>query len=163
MPLAVIHMSTGALSENSLSDAVSEITDLFLHAQGAMPGSQAAREIARVDVIELPRNRTFLGGQCQDGLPVYRIEFTTPEGALDSYKRKRLVWSATDAILRAEGADLSDEANRHRVWCILTTVPDGSWACAGDVYTWDAIKRWVLLREIKFRKQMKRMLQPSVQ
>lgn len=163
MPLAVIHMSAGALSDSRLSDAVSDITDVFLEAQGAMSGSQAARAIARVDVVELPRNRSFIGGQMHDGAPVYRVEFSTPEGAMDNNKRKRLVWSTTDAILRAEGADLTDENNRHRVWCIISTVPDGSWACAGDIYTWESIKRWVILREIHFRKQMKRFLQPTVQ
>jgi phenylpyruvate tautomerase PptA (4-oxalocrotonate tautomerase family) len=146
MPLAVIHMSAGALDDSRL-----------------IAGSQAARSIARVDVMELPPNRTFIGGHPHDGAPVYRIEFCTPAGAMDSQKRKRLVWSATDAILRAEGADLSDENNRHRVWCIVTDVPDGNWACAGDIYTWDSIKRWVLLREIKFRKQMRKFLQPSIQ
>ena len=163
MPLAILHMSSGALSENRLSDAVSDITDIFLEAQGAIPGSQAARAIARIDVVEMPSNRTFIGGQPHEGPPVYRIEFTTPAGAMDSQKRKRLVWRATDAILRAEGADLTDENNRHRVWCIVTNVPDGNWACAGDIYTWDSIKRWVILREIRLRKQMKRLLQPSVQ
>lgn len=153
MPLAVLHLPQGALEYSLLTQAVGEITEAFLEAQGAMPGSAAAHALARVEVHEHPVRMVFLGGQPYTGRPLYRVEFSTPEGALDGEKRERLVRRVTDAILRAEGTnELSDE-QRHRVWCVIHPIPAEHWACAGRLWDWSSIKRWVKRCEIALRRQ----------
>jgi phenylpyruvate tautomerase PptA (4-oxalocrotonate tautomerase family) len=155
MPLAVLHLPQGALDYRQITQAVGEITEAFLEAQGAMPGSAAAHALARVEVQEHPVRMVFLGGQPYDGRPLYRVEFSSPVGALDLDRREWLVRRVTDSILKAEGTSDPADEQRHRVWCIIHPVPADHWACAGRLWDWASIKRWVKRCEIALRRQIR--------
>jgi phenylpyruvate tautomerase PptA (4-oxalocrotonate tautomerase family) len=77
------------------------------------------------------------------GLPHYRVEVTTPQGALDDQRRAGLVADVTELVLRADGS-LPTEANALRVWVLLHEVDEGSWGAAGRIWRLRDIATFVL-------------------
>jgi hypothetical protein len=153
MPLAVLHIPEDALSGGAIAELVVKVTQSFLAAQGASPGSEAAASICRVEVEIHPRRQVFIGGQAHDGQPLYRAEFWTPEAAVDLKRVEALFSQVTDAFLSAEGADVASVEARYRVWCLVHPVREGLWGCAGQPFSWRKIRLWVGRRDVAARRR----------
>ena len=77
------------------------------------------------------------------GLPHYRVQVTTPQGALDDERRAGLVADVTELVLRAEGSPVTAE-HAFRVWVLLDEIAEGSWGAEGRIWRFRDIARFVL-------------------
>lgn len=159
MPLVELSMTKGALSKEALAPLAERITLHVLRAQGARPGSDAARSISRVVFRQAEPDLVFVGGEVADN-PLYRIIVTTPEGALDAPTKVTLVEELTKVVLDAEGTPYR-EAEAERVWCVINEIPDGNWGSGGKIYPWRDIQKWVVRRDFLAKRQARKALEQA--
>jgi phenylpyruvate tautomerase PptA (4-oxalocrotonate tautomerase family) len=62
-------------------------------------------------------------------VPIYRVNATVPEGAMNEERKAGLVKDVTDLLLEADGG----EPDPLRVWVLIGEVPNGNWGAAGQV------------------------------
>jgi phenylpyruvate tautomerase PptA (4-oxalocrotonate tautomerase family) len=101
---------------------------VLLRAERA-PDTEFFRGITWCYVHELPAEMVLAAGR-PVAAPTFRIEVTTPEGALSERRRAELVAEATRVV--RERAGLSEE-DAMRVWVLCHEVPEGRWGAAGHV------------------------------
>ena len=69
--------------------------------------------------------------------PTFKLDVTTPEGALSDRRRKELVVEASSAIREAAGIP---EEEGLRVWVLCHEVAEGSWGAGGQVIEFEALR-----------------------
>jgi phenylpyruvate tautomerase PptA (4-oxalocrotonate tautomerase family) len=137
MPIFELTYPEGALTADARSKLMEDLTTALLKAERA-PDTDFFRSVTWSYVHELPAGSVHAAGQPVDA-PTFKIDVTTPEGALSDRRREELVADAT-AIVR-EAAGIADE-DALRVWVLLHEVAEGSWGAGGQVI------RFQQLREI---------------
>jgi hypothetical protein len=140
MPMIEITTTKGALEGEVKRELAGRLSSLVLEVE--------AGPNVRFDDVEhmqalawcfVREEDVFAGGK-ELAKPLYRIDVTLPEGApgvsgpLASRGRAILVRRATEAVLDAEGSEMT-MAEAHRVWVQIRFIPDGQWAGFGEVIT----------------------------
>jgi phenylpyruvate tautomerase PptA (4-oxalocrotonate tautomerase family) len=69
--------------------------------------------------------------------PTFKIDVTTPEGALSDRRREELVAEATSIVREAAGI-AEDQALR--VWVLMHEVAEGSWGAGGQVIHFEQLR-----------------------
>ena len=69
--------------------------------------------------------------------PTFKLDVSTPQGALSDRRRKELVAEATTAI--RDAADIPEDEGL-RVWVICHEVAEGSWGAGGQVIEFEALR-----------------------
>jgi phenylpyruvate tautomerase PptA (4-oxalocrotonate tautomerase family) len=128
MPIFELTYPEGALSPDSRAKLVEDLTTALLHAERA-PDTEFFRNITWSYVHELPAGSVNAAGKPVSE-PTFRIDVTTPEGALSDRRRKELVAEATKAVSEAAGLG---EADGLRVWVLMREIAEGSWGAGGQV------------------------------
>lgn len=127
---------SGALTADARLALVDELSAALLRAERA-PDNDFFRSVTWTFVHELPADAVFMGqGPVQ--APIFRVEVTTPHGALSDRRRGELVEAATAAAPRHAGLD-QDAALQ--VWVLCHEVPEGSWGAGGRVVEFEALRQ----------------------
>lgn len=125
----------GALSANVRERLVEELTTALLRAERA-PNTQFFRDVTWVYVHELPGDCVLSAGR-PVAKTTFRIDVTTPEGALSDRRRKELVGDVTRLVRDAAGIP---EEESLRVWVLCREIAEGSWGAGGQVVEFQALR-----------------------
>jgi phenylpyruvate tautomerase PptA (4-oxalocrotonate tautomerase family) len=140
VPIFELTYPEGALSPDARSKLVEDLTTALLRAERA-PDTDFFRSITWSYVHELPAGAVNAAGR-PVAEPTFKIDVTTPEGALSDRRRQELVAEATRVVRDAAG--LGDEDGL-RVWVLMHEVAEGRWGAGGQVIQFqqlvDAAKR----------------------
>ena len=98
MPIFELTYPEGALSADARSRLVEDLTTVLLRAERA-PDTEFFRNITWSYVHELPEGAVNAAGR-PVGEPTFKIDVTTPEGALSDRRREELVAEATPSSHR---------------------------------------------------------------
>ena len=128
MPMIDVTYPEGALSGDARAKLVDDLTSALLRAERA-PDTDFFRSVTWVYLHELPAHAVNAAG-APVAAPSFRVEVTTPEGALSDRRRAEMVESGTAAVLEAAG--LAEEDSM-RVWVVMREIDEGSWGAAGQV------------------------------
>jgi phenylpyruvate tautomerase PptA (4-oxalocrotonate tautomerase family) len=128
VPIFELTYPEGALSADARSQLLEDLTTVLLRAERA-PDTEFFRNVTWSYVHELPEGSVLAAGRPVSE-PTFRIDVTTPEGALSDRRRAELVAEATRVV--KEAAELGDEDGL-RVWVLCHEVAEGSWGVAGQV------------------------------
>ena len=135
MPIMDVTYPEGALSPESRDELIEELTGVLLRAERA-PDTEFFRSVTWVFVHELPVAHVYTAGRPAEA-SIFRIEATTPQGALSDRRREELVTNATEVGKRL--ADVPDE-QLLRVFVLCHEVDEGSWGAAGQVVRFQALR-----------------------
>ncbi len=128
MPMIDVTYPEGALAPEAREKLVEDLTAALLRAERA-PDTDFFRSVTWVYVHELPAGAVSASGQ-PVGEPTFRVEVTTPEGALSDRRRAEMVEAGTAAVLKAAGLGPEDGM---RVWVLMREIAEGSWGAGGQV------------------------------
>jgi phenylpyruvate tautomerase PptA (4-oxalocrotonate tautomerase family) len=128
MPIMNLTYPEGALSEEAKEKLSEELTTALLRAERA-PDTDFFRNITWLYIHELPEGNLRAAGVAVDK-PTFRLDVTTPEGALPERRRPEMVEAATKVIQEAAG--LGDE-DLLRIWVLLHDQPEGQWGAGGQI------------------------------
>jgi phenylpyruvate tautomerase PptA (4-oxalocrotonate tautomerase family) len=153
MPIFEITYPQGALEPDARAKLMDDLTTTLLHAERA-PETGFFRDVTWGYVHELPADSVIASGRPVTA-PTFKIDVTTPEGALSDRRREEYVAEATRLVREAAGIR---EEEGLRVFILMHEVADGSWGAAGQVI------RFSQLREIakEQREQAAQQEQPVV-
>jgi phenylpyruvate tautomerase PptA (4-oxalocrotonate tautomerase family) len=118
----------GTFTAEQREELTGELTTILLRAERA-PDTQFFADVTWVFVHELPEGHIVAGRKPVEK-PIFKLDVTTPEGALSDRRRKELVEAATGAILEAAGLE-PDQALR--VFVLCREIDEGSWGAGGQV------------------------------
>ncbi|MBA2631203.1 MAG: tautomerase family protein [Thermoleophilaceae bacterium] len=135
MPLMDVTYPQGAIAPEAREALVEDLTTVLLRAERA-PDTDFFRSVTWVYVHELPADCVLAAGRPVQA-PTFRIEVTTPEGALSDRRRKELVGEATRVVREAAGIA---EEEALRVWVLCHEVAEGSWGAGGQVVEFQALR-----------------------
>lgn len=136
MPMIDLAYPEGALSSADRESLVDELTTVLLRAERA-PDTEFFRSITWTFVHEYPAGTVLTAGR-PVAAPIFRVEVTTPEGALSDRRRAELVAAATKATCDVAG--IPDEEALQRVWVLCKEIPEGSWGAGGQVVQFKALR-----------------------
>jgi phenylpyruvate tautomerase PptA (4-oxalocrotonate tautomerase family) len=128
MPMIDVTYPKGALSPDQRGELVDELTTVLLRAEQA-PNTEFFRSITWTYVHELPEGTVLAAGR-PVAEPTFRVQVTTPEGALSDRRRAQLVAEATRVVREVAGIGEEDAL---RVWVLCHEIPEGRWGAAGQV------------------------------
>jgi phenylpyruvate tautomerase PptA (4-oxalocrotonate tautomerase family) len=135
MPVFEITYPQGALEPDARAKLVDEMTNTILRAEKA-PINDFFRSITWGHLHELPADSVIAGGRPVDK-PTFRLDLTTPEGALSDRRRELFTAEATKLILEAAGLPEEDAI---RVFVLMHEVAEGSWGAAGQVVRFEELR-----------------------
>lgn len=136
MPLIDVTCPAGALTDDQRDALVEGLTAALLRAERA-PDTQFFRDITWVYLHELPDGAVRAAGR-PVAQPTFRVESTTPEGALSDRRRAEFVAEATRVTCEVAGID--PEQALTRVWVLTHEVPEGSWCAGGQVIAFKMLR-----------------------
>lgn len=135
MPMMDVTYPAGALSEDQRTELADQLTTILLRAERA-PDTEFFRNVTWVYMHELPEGNVYAAGRPVEDA-IFRVDVTTPEGALSDRRREELVAAATGAV--REIAGIPDE-QALRVWVLCHEVDEGSWGAGGAVVRFEALR-----------------------
>jgi len=135
MPFMEITYPQGALSSDARATLTEELTTIMLRAERA-PDTEFFRNVTWLYTNELPGDCVHAAGVPVQA-PTFKLDVTTPQGALSDRRRKELVAEASAAIREAAGIPEEDGL---RVWVLCHEVAEGSWGAAGQVIEFEALR-----------------------
>ena len=135
MPMIDITYPEGALSAEQRAQLANELTTALLRAERA-PDTEFFRSVTWAYVHELPAEMVISAG-APVAKPTFRVEVTTPEGALSDRRRAELVGEATRVVREIAGIA---EEEALRVWVLCHEVPEGRWGAAGQVVRFEQLR-----------------------
>jgi len=135
MPMIDVTYPEGALTEDERSTLAEELTTVLLRAERA-PDTEFFRNVTLIYLHELPRGSVMAAGQ-PVAKPTFRLEVTTPEGALSDRRRAELVTEATRVV--REIAGIADEDSL-RIWVLCREIDEGSWGAGGNVIQFQQLR-----------------------
>jgi phenylpyruvate tautomerase PptA (4-oxalocrotonate tautomerase family) len=136
MPLIDVTYPQGALRAEQRAQLADGLTTVLLRAERA-PDTEFFRGITWCYLHELPAHALLAAGR-PVAEPVFRIEVTTPEGALSDRRRAELVAEATRVV--CEVAGIAEQDATLRVWVLCREVPEGSWGAGGQVVRFQQLR-----------------------
>jgi phenylpyruvate tautomerase PptA (4-oxalocrotonate tautomerase family) len=135
MPIFEITYPEGAISSDVRSKLMEDLTTALLKAERA-PDTEFFRNVTWSYAHELPAGAVNAAGK-PVAEPTFKIDVTTPEGALSDRRREELVAEATQIVRDAAG--LGDE-DALRVWVLCHEVAEGSWGAGGHVIRFEQLR-----------------------
>jgi phenylpyruvate tautomerase PptA (4-oxalocrotonate tautomerase family) len=135
MPIMDVTYPEGALTADQRTELANELTTVLLRAERA-PDTDFFRSVTWVFVHELPEGAILSAGRPVDQ-PIFRIDVTTPEGALSDRRRQELVEEATRVV--REVASIP-ETEAMRIWVLCREIDEGSWGAGGHVIQFEALR-----------------------
>ena len=135
MPIMDLTFPAGALDADQQQRVADELTTALLRAERA-PDTDFFREITWVFLHELGAGHVLSAGRPVDK-PLFRLEVTTPEGALSDRRRAEMVENATRIIRDVAG--IGDE-DALRVWVLCREIAEGSWGAGGQVIRFQQLR-----------------------
>lgn len=132
MPVIDVTYPAGKLDAKAQETVAFELTDILMDIEQ----SKGIAEIAAGTWLllhEAPANTVAVGGKFAPGR--YRVEIATPEGTLSMAQKAELITRVTDALLKIDGVEKPDTAQRARIYCLIHEVPDGGWGFSGIAIT----------------------------
>jgi phenylpyruvate tautomerase PptA (4-oxalocrotonate tautomerase family) len=135
MPFMDVTYPQGALTDEARERLAEELTTVLLRAERA-PDTEFFRSITWLYLHELPADAVRAAGRPVQA-PTFRVEATTPQGALSDRRRKEFVAEATRVVREAAGIPEEDGL---RIWVLCKELPEGSWGAAGQVVEFEALR-----------------------
>ena len=135
MPLIDLTYPEGAIDAETREQLVENLMGDLLAAERA-PDTQFFRDVTWVFVHEMPAEHVFTAGKPAKK-PIFKVEATTPEGALSNRRRAEFVESATAHVREAAGIP---EEEGLRVFVLHREIAEGSWGAAGQVVQFKALR-----------------------
>ena len=135
MPVFEITYPQGALTPDARDQLMEDLTTALLRAARA-PDTEFFRNVTWSYVHELPAGSVLAAGRPVEH-PTFKIDVTTPEGALSDRRRAELVEAATGAVREAAGIP---EEEGLRVFVLMHEVAEGSWGAAGQVIRFEQLR-----------------------
>jgi phenylpyruvate tautomerase PptA (4-oxalocrotonate tautomerase family) len=136
VPVFELTYPEGALAPDTRDQLLEDLTTALLHAERA-PDTDFFRNVTWSYVHELPAGAVRAAGRPVER-PTFKIDVTTPEGALSDRRRQELVEEATRLVREAAG--IPDE-EALRVWVLMHEVAEGSWGAAGQVVRFEQLRQ----------------------
>jgi phenylpyruvate tautomerase PptA (4-oxalocrotonate tautomerase family) len=136
MPIFEVTYPEGALSAEARAKLMEGLTAALLRAERA-PDTEFFRSVTWSYVHELPAGSVHAAGEPVEK-PTFKIDVTTPQGALSDRRREELVIEAT-RIVREAAAIAEEEALR--VWVLMHEVAEGSWGAGGQVIRFEQLRQ----------------------
>ena len=135
MPVFEITYPQGALAPEARAELLEGLTTALLHAERA-PDTEFFRNVTWSFVHELPTDSVLAAGKPVEQ-PTFKIDVTTPQGALSDRRREELVTEATRLVREAAGIP---EEESLRVWVLMHEVAEGSWGAGGQVIRFEQLR-----------------------
>ena len=135
MPIMDLTYPQGALDQEAKSQLADGLTTALLSAERA-PNTDFFRDITWLYVHELPTEDVLANGK-PVAKPTFRLDVTTPQGALSERRRAEMVEQATQLIRDAAGIP---EDEGIRVWVLCREIDEGSWGAGGQVIQFEALR-----------------------
>lgn len=135
MPLIDITSPEGALSADQRNRLAEGVTTALLRAERA-PDTKFFRSITWAYLRQLPATDVLSAGKPVEA-PTFRIEATTPEGALSDRRREEFVTEATRVVREAAGIAEEDSL---RIWVLCHEIAEGSWGAGGQVIRFQQLR-----------------------
>jgi phenylpyruvate tautomerase PptA (4-oxalocrotonate tautomerase family) len=135
VPIFELTYPQGALEPDVRAKLVDDLTTSLLRAERA-PDTEFFRSITWSYVHELPTDSVLAAGRPVEK-PTFKVDVTTPQGALSDRRREELAGEATRLIREAAGIP-EDEALR--VWVLMHEVAEGSWGAGGKVVRFEQLR-----------------------
>ena len=135
MPIFEVTYPQGALTEEARSKLMEDLTTTLLRAERA-PDTDFFRSVTWSYAHELPAGAIHSAGRPVTE-PTFRIDVTTPEGALSDRRREEFVGAATALVREAAGIAEEDAL---RVWVLHHEVAEGSWGAGGQVIRFEQLR-----------------------
>ncbi len=129
MPLIQVTAPQGALAKNQQNSLVSRVSNAVLKAEGAPLEHEGAQSLVWAYYQEQPRGTSYVGGEAIEQ-PPFRIDITTPKGALNTATREALV-AEVGAIVDDLVGSFDGRLNH---WTMLYEVDEGSWGGGGQIF-----------------------------
>lgn len=133
MPLINAYFPAGILSTEQKSELAEGLMTKLLRAERA-PDHEFFRKITWVYLHELPAENVLSAAQ---PAPLFRIDVTTPEGALSDRRRAELVAGATEVVTNVVGAI---DGEPPATWVLCNEIAEGSWGAGGAVISFQALR-----------------------
>jgi phenylpyruvate tautomerase PptA (4-oxalocrotonate tautomerase family) len=137
VPVFELTYPEGALEPDARAQLLDDLTTALLRAERA-PETQFFRDITWSYVHELPAGSVLAAGRPVDQRPTFKLDVTTPEGALSDRRRAELVGAATKLI--SEAAGIAKDDTLQRVWVLMHEVTDGQWGAGGEVIRFEKLR-----------------------
>jgi phenylpyruvate tautomerase PptA (4-oxalocrotonate tautomerase family) len=137
VPVFELTYPEGALEPDVRAQLMDDLTTALLRAERA-PETQFFRDITWSYVHELPAGSVLAAGRPVDQRPTFKLDVTTPEGALSDRRRAELVGEATKLIRDAAG--IAEDDALQRVWVLMHEVTDGQWGAGGQVIRFEKLR-----------------------
>jgi phenylpyruvate tautomerase PptA (4-oxalocrotonate tautomerase family) len=135
VPVFELTYPEGALEPDVRAKLLEDLTTALLHAERA-PDTEFFRNVTWSYVHELPAGAVLAAGRPVEQ-PTFKLDVTTPQGALSDRRREELVVEATRLVREAAGIG-ADEALR--VWVLMHEVAEGSWGAGGHVVRFEQLR-----------------------
>ena len=144
MPVFEITYPQGALEPDARAKLLDELTTAILNAERA-PNGDFFRSVTWGYVNELPAGSVVAAGKPVEA-PTFKVDLTTPEGALSDRRREEFVVEATRLVREAAGIP---EEEGLRVFVLMHEVAEGSWGAAGQVVRFAELRERALAEREK--------------
>jgi phenylpyruvate tautomerase PptA (4-oxalocrotonate tautomerase family) len=135
MPIFEVTYPEGALAPEARSKLMDDLTTALLRAERA-PDTDFFRSVTWSYVHELPAGSVHAAGE-PVAEPTFKVDVTTPQGALSDRRREELVAEATRIVREAAGIG---EDGALRVWVLMHEVAEGSWGAGGQVVRFEQLR-----------------------
>ena len=135
MPIFEVTYPEGALTADARAKLMDGLTTALLKAERA-PDTDFFRSVTWSYVHELPAGSVHAAGRPVTE-PTFKIDVTTPQGALSDRRRQELVAEATSIVREAAGISEDDAL---RVWVLMHEVDEGSWGAGGQVIQFEQLR-----------------------
>jgi phenylpyruvate tautomerase PptA (4-oxalocrotonate tautomerase family) len=135
MPIMDVTYPQGTLTADQRTQLADELTTVLLRAERA-PDTDFFREVTWVFMHELPEGAVLTAGRPVEQ-PIFRVECTTPEGALSDRRRQELVAEATRVVREVAGIP---EADAMRIFILCREIDEGSWGAGGQVIRFEQLR-----------------------
>jgi phenylpyruvate tautomerase PptA (4-oxalocrotonate tautomerase family) len=133
MPLIDAYYPAGTLNADQRNELAEGLTTALLRAERA-PDTEFFRKVAWTFLHELPAEDVRSAAQ---PATLFRIEMTTPEGALSDRRRAELVAAATEVVTRVVG---EIDGEPPATWVLCREIAEGSWGAGGHVIAFKALR-----------------------
>ena len=135
MPIMDVTYPEGALTADQRTELADELTTVLLRAERA-PDTDFFRSVTWVFVHELPEGAILSAGRPVEQ-PIFRVDVTTPQGALSDRRRQELVAEATRVVSEVAGVP---EEDAMRIWVLCREIDEGSWGAGGQVIQFEQLR-----------------------
>ena len=135
MPIFELTYPQGGLEPDARAKLMDELTTTLLRAERA-PDTEFFRGVTWGYVHELPADAVHAAGRPVES-PTFKVDVTTPQGALSDRRRQEFAGEATRLVREAAGIP---EEEGLRIFVLFKEIDEGSWAAAGQIIQFEQLR-----------------------